>query len=271
MKRKEEPSYKGTFTSAKRYVLHTFATTAERVDEEARRRSTWSSTECPLCHGKAAAAASRCRSSSRVSTSPTCRALPLQAARRVAAALRERHARRAARSMAASIRRRPSSAQRIAAGLRRAARRPARSRARLPVARAQHADAVAGRAAAAAPRDAGALESVRRRLRARRAVGRTASGGHRSAARGARSAEGVGQFAVRRRARARRHPPRDWIVDVGPAAGEHGGRSSLQRTAGGLERRRGSRRRDAICSRTSAPRAARTPREPKGWLRARAA
>ena len=31
LQRKEEPSYMGTFTSARRYVLHTFATTAERA------------------------------------------------------------------------------------------------------------------------------------------------------------------------------------------------------------------------------------------------
>ena len=89
-----------------------------------------------------------------------------------------------------------------------AARRAARPRARLPVARAQHADAVAGRTAAAAAGDAGALEPVRRRLRARRAVGRPAPGRHRSAAARARPAEGGRQLAVRRRARARRDPPR---------------------------------------------------------------
>ena len=37
LKRKEEPSYMGTFTGARRYVLHTFANTAERDDEEAGR------------------------------------------------------------------------------------------------------------------------------------------------------------------------------------------------------------------------------------------
>ena len=36
LKRKEEPSYLGTFTGARRYVLHTFANTQERADEEAR-------------------------------------------------------------------------------------------------------------------------------------------------------------------------------------------------------------------------------------------
>ena len=36
LKRKEEPSYMGTFTGARRYVLHTFATTQSAADEEAR-------------------------------------------------------------------------------------------------------------------------------------------------------------------------------------------------------------------------------------------
>jgi excinuclease ABC subunit A len=53
----------------------------------------------------------------------------------------------------------------------------------LPVAGAQHADAVAGRTAAAAPGDAARLAPVRRRVRARRAVGRPASRRWRSAAR----------------------------------------------------------------------------------------
>ena len=40
LKRKEEPSYQGTFTSARRHVLHTFATTRQRADEEAGRAVT---------------------------------------------------------------------------------------------------------------------------------------------------------------------------------------------------------------------------------------
>ena len=40
--RKTEPSYMGTFTGARRYVLHTFATTQSAADEEARRRASWS-------------------------------------------------------------------------------------------------------------------------------------------------------------------------------------------------------------------------------------
>src|SRR4051812_17760346 len=51
LKRKEEPSYMGTFTSARRHVLHTFANTHSLLMK--RRVSQYMlSTECPLCHGK---------------------------------------------------------------------------------------------------------------------------------------------------------------------------------------------------------------------------
>jgi excinuclease ABC subunit A len=51
LKRKEEPSYQGTFTSARRHVLHTFANTASALMK--RRVSQYMlSQECPLCHGK---------------------------------------------------------------------------------------------------------------------------------------------------------------------------------------------------------------------------
>jgi excinuclease ABC subunit A len=51
LKRKEEPSYMGTFTSARRYVLHTFANT-ESASMKRRVSQYMESTECPLCHGK---------------------------------------------------------------------------------------------------------------------------------------------------------------------------------------------------------------------------
>ena len=51
LKRREEPSYQGTFTSARRHVLHTFATTESALMK--RRVSQYLvSTECPECHGK---------------------------------------------------------------------------------------------------------------------------------------------------------------------------------------------------------------------------
>ena len=51
LKRKEEPSYMGTFTGAKRYVLHTFATTQSPLMKK-RVSQYLVSTECPRCGGR---------------------------------------------------------------------------------------------------------------------------------------------------------------------------------------------------------------------------
>lgn len=51
LKRKETPSYQGTFTGARRYVLQTFANT-ESAAMKKRVGRYMVSTECPLCHGK---------------------------------------------------------------------------------------------------------------------------------------------------------------------------------------------------------------------------
>jgi excinuclease ABC subunit A len=51
LKRKEEPSYIGTFTSARRHVMHTFATTQSALMKK-RVAQYMLSAECPVCHGK---------------------------------------------------------------------------------------------------------------------------------------------------------------------------------------------------------------------------
>ena len=51
LKRKEEPSYQGNFSSARRYVLSTFATT-ESASIKKRVARYMVSAECPLCRGK---------------------------------------------------------------------------------------------------------------------------------------------------------------------------------------------------------------------------
>ncbi|OUJ74260.1 excinuclease ABC subunit UvrA [Hymenobacter crusticola] len=51
LKRKEPPNYMGTFTSAKRHVLHTFANTQSPLMKK-RALQYMLSTECPMCHGK---------------------------------------------------------------------------------------------------------------------------------------------------------------------------------------------------------------------------
>jgi excinuclease ABC subunit A len=51
LKRKEEPSYIGNFSSAQRYVLQTFATTQSQLMKK-RVAQYMISRECPTCHGK---------------------------------------------------------------------------------------------------------------------------------------------------------------------------------------------------------------------------
>src|SRR5215218_1289082 len=51
LKRKEEPNYMGTFSSARRHVLHTFATTQSAAMKR-RAQQYMLGTECPLCRGK---------------------------------------------------------------------------------------------------------------------------------------------------------------------------------------------------------------------------
>src|ERR1700710_1865379 len=51
LRRKMEPSYQGTFTSAKRHVLQTFANTHSPLMKK-RVAQYMLSTECPVCHGK---------------------------------------------------------------------------------------------------------------------------------------------------------------------------------------------------------------------------
>jgi excinuclease ABC subunit A len=51
LKRKDEPSYMGTFSSARRHVLHSFANTQSALMKK-RALQFMLSTECPVCHGK---------------------------------------------------------------------------------------------------------------------------------------------------------------------------------------------------------------------------
>nr|MDQ6943898.1 excinuclease ABC subunit A [Candidatus Eremiobacteraeota bacterium] len=50
LKRKEEPSYQGTFTSARKHVLQTFATSNSALMKK-RAQQYMVSSDCPLCHG----------------------------------------------------------------------------------------------------------------------------------------------------------------------------------------------------------------------------
>jgi len=51
LRRKDEPSYQGTFTGARRYVLHTFANTQSALMKK-RVSQYMVGSDCPACHGK---------------------------------------------------------------------------------------------------------------------------------------------------------------------------------------------------------------------------
>ena len=51
LKRKDEPSYQGTFSGARRYVLHTFANTQSALMKK-RVSQFMVGSVCPTCHGK---------------------------------------------------------------------------------------------------------------------------------------------------------------------------------------------------------------------------
>lgn len=51
LRRKTEPAYQGTFTSARRHVLHTFATSQSPLMKR-RAAQYLAASDCPVCHGK---------------------------------------------------------------------------------------------------------------------------------------------------------------------------------------------------------------------------
>ena len=235
LKRKLEPSYQGTFSGARRYVLHTFANTQSALMKK-RVSQYMVSSECPACHGKRL---------KREALSVTFAGLDIAAFSRLPLARvadllgpiargelpahthgndgdgailgKTRHARgdRAARRRgrlgAQGVARCQAHAEHVGreagrgaahrGGVARTPHDAHRSRPRLPRARSRDAHAFIGRIAAPASRDPARIATVRRRVCARRTVGGPASGRRRSALRGTRAPEGGRQFAVRRGAR----------------------------------------------------------------------
>ena len=157
IRRKMEPSYQGTFTSAKRHVLHTFATTQSPLMKK-RVSQYMLSTECPVVPRQASAA--------RVAFGEICglryrRYLPppAEAVRRHPASFceedRRQHWKGAGRTSGeadrgAAHRRRPG----------RPVESPARSGAGISHARTQHPNTFARRTAAPPPRYPGPLQFV---------------------------------------------------------------------------------------------------------------
>jgi excinuclease ABC subunit A len=75
-------------------------------------------------------------------------------------------------------------------------------------------------------------------------------------------AQGNSIFVVEHELDVMRHA--DWIVDVGPDAGEHGGRVLYSGAVEGLAKVKESRTREYLFGERRLP--AREPRQPKGWL-----
>jgi excinuclease UvrABC ATPase subunit len=240
LRRKTEPAYMGTFTGARRYVLHTFATTQSPLMKRRVARF-MTGAICPACDGKrlkkealsvtfagldigalagmsldrvaevlAPAAAGRfdvsegaagLRGSAERAPAYDRTAARADTARRVAAG-------GSAHAGAFDVRRTPDlseekriAAQRIAADvIARVETLRSLGLGYLSLDRSTP-DSLARRAAAAAAGNADPLQPVRGRLRPRRADRRAASEGRRRAARGARRAEAIRQLDLRGRAR----------------------------------------------------------------------
>ena len=260
LKRKMEPSYMGTFTSARRYLLHTFANTQSPLIK--RRVSQYLlSTVCPTCDGK------RLR---REALSVTFAGLDIGALSQrplteVAGLLEP-----AANGKTGATKQHPEqavAAQRIAADLLARIRiveqlglgyltlertTPTLSpgelqRLRLATQIRSHLFGVVyvldEPSAGLHPAD---TESLLRALHALKEVGNTL-------------------FVVEHEMDVIRDA--DWIVDVGPGAGEHGGRVLYSGPPAGLAQVEASSTRRYLFD--SAPRPARAPRTPTGWLRMR--
>ncbi len=261
LKRKEEPSYMGTFTSARRHVLHTFATTQSALMKR-RAAQYMISSECPVCHGK------RLRPESlsvtfagldfaEISRLPLARlhALLKPAADGTAPAVRKMRADHPERALVA---------QRIGQDL---------------VARLQVLlDLGLGYLTlerSTPTLSPGELQRLRLATQVRSnlfgvvyVLDEPSAGLHPAdtvallKALDGLKASGNTLFVVEHEIDVIRHA--DWIVDVGPQAGQHGGKVLYSGPPDGLREVGTSRTRHYLFDQQGPP--ARTPRAPKGWL-----
>jgi excinuclease ABC subunit A len=261
-KRKEEPSYNGTFTSARRHVLHTFATTHSALMKKRAARYMLSA-ECPSCHGKRLRPESLSVGFAGLDIAEMSR-LPMA---RMAAILRP-YARGDRAGVGKESREHPEKvivAQRIAEDI----------EARLAVLL----DLGLGYLSlerSTPTLSPGELQRLRLATQVRSnlfgvvyVLDEPSAGLHPVdtaallAALDQLKASGNSLFVVEHDLDVIRHA--DWIVDVGPAAGEHGGLVLYSGPPPGLEDVEASRTRRHLF-REAAP-SSRPPRAPKGWLR----
>ncbi len=262
LKKKEEPSYMGTFTGARRYVLHTFATSQSALMKKRVARYLVS-TDCPECGGKrlrreALSVTFAGRDIAEVS------ALSLKEL----AAVFEPYAEGAAKGWARLERAHPEKAlvtQRIAQDL----------EARLSVLL----DLGLGYLTldrSTPTLSPGELQRLRLATQVRSnlfgvvyVLDEPSAGLHRAdteallRALDKLKASGNSLFVVEHELDVIRHA--DWIVDVGPAAGQHGGEILYSGRPDGLARIEQSQTRRYLFAGQAAT--ARAPRAPQGWLR----
>src|SRR5687768_11830437 len=261
LKRKEEPSYMGTFSSARRYVLHTFATTESALMKKRVSRYIVS-TDCPECGGKRLRRAALAVSFAGLDIAEMSR-LPLKKLSDVF----HRHAPRVgagARDQSEAHPEKVLVTQRIAEDL----------DARLAVLL----DLGLGYLTlerSTPTLSPGELQRLRLATQVRSnlfgvvyVLDEPSAGLHPAdtesllRALDRLKASGNSLFVVEHELDVIRHA--DWIVDVGPAAGEHGGEILYSGPLAGLEAVRGAQTGHHLFAHHEA--APRVPRTPKGWL-----
>jgi excinuclease ABC subunit A len=262
LKRKDEPSYMGTFTSARRHVLHTFAST-ESAMMKRRVAQYMLSAECPLCHGKRLRRESLSVTFAELDIAEISR-LPLK---RLAEILRPFADAKAAATTALAVEH-PEKAivvQRIAQDL------EARVRALLDLGLGYL--TIERGTPTLSP---GELQRLRLATQVRSnlfgvvyVLDEPSAGLHPAdteallAALDRLKASGNSLFVVEHDLDVIRHA--DWIVDVGPGAGEQGGFVLYSGAPAGLEQIERSQTGRHLFGRSA--RARRKPRTPSGWLR----
>jgi excinuclease ABC subunit A len=262
LKRKEEASYLGTFTSAERYVLHTFANTDSALMKKRVARFMLSA-QCPLCHGKRLRLESLSVKFAGMDIAQIS-ALPLI---RLAGAMRP-YADGTAPGWEKTVAEHPEKAlvtQRITQDL------MARLEALLDLGLGYL--SLVRSTPTLSP---GELQRLRLATQVRSnlfgvvyVLDEPSAGLHPADTEALLAAldqlknSGNSLFVVEHDLDVIRHA--DWIVDVGPAAGEHGGLVLYSGPPGGLEQVATSQTRRYLFGKSALP--YRSPRLPQGWLR----
>ena len=262
LRRKDEPSYQGTFTSARRYVLHAFATTHSPLIKNRVSRYLLG-TACPTCDGKRLRREALSVTFAGLDIGELSR-LPLK---RVAEMLRP-VAQGSASGAARGAKAHPEQAivaQRIAEDL--------LARIGILVALGLGYLTLERSTPTLSP---GELQRLRLATQIRShlfgvvyVLDEPSAGLHPADTRALLAAldqlKGAGNslFVVEHEVDVIRHA--DWIVDVGPAAGELGGRVLYSGPLAGLEAIAASHTRRYLFAGAAKP--ARVPRTPRGWLR----